>query len=78
MAVVKFQLPDDQAQRFERLASELAVPSETLAAKLVCDFMDDSDVQKAQIEAGLKALDDEDFATGAELSAIVAKYCKPS
>ena|GEM_PF-4323137 len=70
MAVVKVQLPDDQGPHFELLAGEAGL------ARQVRGFMEGSAIQQAQIEAGLKALEEGDYASGDELSAIVTKYCK--
>jgi predicted transcriptional regulator len=79
MTAFTLRLPDDVTEKLDALASKLDRSRSYVAAQAISDFIVRESWQLAEIEAGLEEAQRGDFASDAEVAALLAKYqIKPS
>ncbi|HEY2612835.1 MAG TPA: CopG family ribbon-helix-helix protein [Reyranella sp.] len=76
MSAFTVRLPDDVAEKLDALAAKLDRPRSYVAAQAIGDFVAREAWQLADIEAGLREAERGEFASDAEVAAIVAKFTK--
>jgi predicted transcriptional regulator len=76
MSAFTVRLSDDVAEKLEALAVKLDRSRSYVAAQAIGDFVAREAWQLADIEAGLREAERGEFASDAEVAAIVAKYTK--
>lgn len=77
MSAFTVRLADETADKLDRLAAKLDRSRSYVAAKAVEDFVARESWQLAEIEAGLADANRGDFATEAEVEAVLSKYLRP-
>ncbi|MCW2272686.1 ribbon-helix-helix protein, CopG family [Rhodoblastus acidophilus] len=77
MTAFTVRLPDETAEKLDKLAEKMARSRSDVAARAIEDFVAREAWQFAEIEAGLAEADRGEFATSAEIEAIVGKYVNP-
>jgi predicted transcriptional regulator len=79
MTAFTLRLPDDVNEKLDALASKLDRSRSYVATQAISDFIARKSWQLAEIEAGLEDAQRGDFASDAEVAAVVGKYkIKPS
>jgi predicted transcriptional regulator len=78
MTAFTVRVPEDIANKLDQLAQRLDRSRSYMAAQAIEDFVAREEWQLAEIEAGLAEADVGDFASDAELAAVVSKYVKPA
>jgi predicted transcriptional regulator len=76
MAAFTVQIPEQTAGKLDRLAERLDRSRAHMAAQAIEDFVDREEWQLAEIEAGLAEADRGEFASEADLKAVLEKYSK--
>ncbi len=76
MSAFTVRLSDDVARKLDALASKLDRSRSYVAAQAIGDFVAREAWQLADIEAGLREAERGEFATDAEVAAVIAKYTK--
>lgn len=76
MSAFTVRLPDDVVEKLDALATKLDRSRSYVAAQAIGDFVAREAWQLADIEAGLREAKRGDFASDAEIAAIVARYTK--
>ncbi|WP_448950003.1 CopG family ribbon-helix-helix protein [Labrys neptuniae] len=77
MSAFTVRLADETADKLDRLAAKLDRSRSYVAAKAIEDFVARESWQLAEIEAGLADANRGDFATEAEVEAVLSKYLRP-
>lgn len=72
------RLRDETAVKLDKLAEKLERTRAHVAAQAIEDFVAQEEWRLAEIEAGLAEAERGDFATDAELAAIIGKYIDPA
>lgn len=72
------RLPDETADKLDKLAEKLDRSRAYVAAQAIEEFVEREAWQLAEIEAGLAEADRGDFATDADLAKVVGKYVNPA
>ena len=78
MAAFTVRVPDETAERLDRLAQKVDRSRSYIAAEAIEDYVAQQEWQLAEIEAGQAEASRGDFASDSELAAVVAKYVKGS
>lgn len=78
MTAFTVRIPDETAERLDRLAAKLERSRAYVAAQAIEDFVAREAWQIAEIEAGLAEAAQGDFASPAELASVLSRYVKPS
>jgi predicted transcriptional regulator len=76
MSAFTVRLPDDVTKKLDALAAKLDRSRSYVAAQAIGDFVNREEWQIADIEAGLHEADRGEFATDAQVAAIVARYTR--
>jgi predicted transcriptional regulator len=76
MPAFTVRLPDEVTKKLDALAAKLDRSRSYVAAQAIGDYVDREAWQLADIEAGLREADKGEFATDAEIAAILTKYTK--
>jgi predicted transcriptional regulator len=74
MPAFTVRLPDDLTDKLDALASKLDRSRSYVAAKAISDFIAREAWQLAEIEAGLEEAQHGDFASDADVAAVLTKY----
>lgn len=74
MNSITIQIPEDTAERLDRLAERLSVPVDVVAVDALNDFIAREEWQLAEIESGLAEADRGDFASNEEVISVLARY----
>ena len=74
MAAFTIRVPDETAERLNRLAEKQDRSRAYIAAKAIEDYVAREEWQLAEIEAGLAEADAGLFATSEDVAKIIAKY----
>jgi predicted transcriptional regulator len=74
MSAFTVRLPDDVAEKLDALAAKLDRSRSYVAAQAIGDFVAREEWQLADIEAGLREARKGDFASDAEVAAVIAKF----
>lgn len=77
MTAFTVRIPDETAERLDRLAAKLDRSRAYVAAQAIEDFVAREAWQIAEIEAALAEAAQGDFASPAELAATLSRYVKP-
>lgn len=72
------RVPDETADKLEKLAQKLDRPRAYVAAQAIEDYVAREEWQLAEIEAGVAEADRGDFASASDLAKVVAKYVNPA
>lgn len=78
MTAFTVRIPDETAERLDRLAAKLDRSRAYVVAQAIEDFLAREAWQIAEIEAGLAEAAQGDFASPAELASVLSRYVKPS
>lgn len=78
MAAFTVRVPEETASKLDQLAEKLERSRSYMAAQAIEDFVTREEWQLAEIEAGLADADRGDFASDAEIAAVVGKYVNPA
>jgi predicted transcriptional regulator len=78
MTAFTVRVPDAVAEQLDQLATKLDRSRAYVAAQAIEDFVEREAWQLAEIEAGIAEADRGEFASPAELAAVVGKYVKPT
>lgn len=78
MTAFTVRVPDDTADKLDRLAQKLDRSRSYVAAQAIEDYVAREAWQLAEIEAGLAEADRGDFASAADLASVIAKYVNPA
>ncbi|MBL8574875.1 MAG: hypothetical protein JNM13_14460 [Hyphomicrobiaceae bacterium] len=76
MVLVTLRLGDDTAAGLERLAARLERTSVDVATQAIESYIQFSEGQVAEIEAGIAEADQGDFANASEIASVLARYIK--
>lgn len=76
MAAFTIRVPDETADKLDRLAERLDRSRAYVAAQAIEAYVEREAWQLAEIEAGVIEADAGDFVDGGELARVVAKYVK--
>ncbi|TDK36737.1 ribbon-helix-helix protein, CopG family [Rhizobium deserti] len=74
MDSITVRIPNETAARLARLAEKLSRPASTVAADAIEDFLAREEWQLAEIEAGLAEAHRGEFATDAEVDAVLTRF----
>ncbi|GLS17163.1 hypothetical protein GCM10007874_01780 [Labrys miyagiensis] len=77
MTAFTVRIPDDAAEKLDSLAAKLDRSRSYVAAKAIEEFIARENWQLAEIEAGLIEARRGDFASEAEVEAVISKYIRP-
>lgn len=78
MTAFTVRVPDDTADKLDKLAEKLDRSRAYVAAQAIEAYVEREAWQLAEIEAGLAEVDAGDFATSDDLARVIAKYVKPT
>lgn len=78
MSAFTVRVPDETADKLDRLAEKLDRSRAYVAAQAIEAYVEREAWQLAEIEAGLAEADAGDFAERGDLTQVVAKYVKPA
>ena len=78
MTAFTVRIADDVADKLDALADKLDRSRSYVAALAINDFIERESWQLAEIEAGVSEANQGDFASEAEITAVVGKYVKLS
>ncbi|HPG05230.1 MAG: CopG family ribbon-helix-helix protein [Rhodoblastus sp.] len=78
MTAFTVRVPDETADKLDRLAEKLDRSRAYVAAQAIEAYVEREAWQLAEIEAGLAEADAGDFADRDDLARVVAKYVKPA
>ena len=78
MTAFTVRVPDETADKLDRLAEKLDRSRAYVAAQGIEAYVEREAWQLAEIEAGLAEADAGDFADRDDLARVVAKYVKPA
>ncbi|MCO5088737.1 MAG: CopG family ribbon-helix-helix protein [Methylobacteriaceae bacterium] len=78
MTAFTVRVPDETADKLDRLAEKLDRSRAYVAAQAIEAYVEREAWQLAEIEAGLAEADAGDFADRDDLAGVVAKYVKPA
>jgi predicted transcriptional regulator len=76
MTAFTVRVPDETAEKLDRLAEKMARSRSDVAARAIEDFVAQEAWRVAEIEAGLAEAERGEFATSAEIETIFEKYVK--
>jgi predicted transcriptional regulator len=74
MTAFTVRVPDETADKLDKLAEKMARSRSYVAAQAIEDFVAREAWQLAEIEAGLAEADRGAFATSADIARVVGKY----
>ncbi|MBB4198498.1 hypothetical protein CCR94_03855 [Rhodoblastus sphagnicola] len=77
MTAFTVRVPDETAEKLDKLAEKMARPRSYVAARAIEDFVAREAWQLAEIEAGLAEAERDEFATSADIAHVVGKYVNP-
>lgn len=78
MTAFTVRVPDETADKLDKLAEKLDRSRAYVAAQAIEAYVEREAWQLAEIEAGLAEADAGDFADRDDLARVVAKYVKPA
>ena len=78
MTAFTIRVPDETADKLDKLAEKLDRSRAYVAAQAIEAFVEREAWQLAEIEAGLTEADAGNFADRDDLASVVAKYVKPA
>lgn len=78
MPAFTVRVPDDTADKLDRLAQKLDRSRSYVASQAIEDYVAREAWQLAEIEAGLIEAERGDFASAADISSVVARYVNPA
>lgn len=78
MTAFTIRLPDETAERLDRLAEKLDRSRAYVAARAIEDFVAREAWQLAEIEAGLAEAERGEFASDDVVAKVIAKYVTPT
>lgn len=78
MTAFTLRLPDETAEKLDKLAEKLDRSRSYVAAQAIEDFVVREAWQLAEIEAGLADAARGDFASDVDVAKVVGKYVKPA
>ncbi len=77
MTAFTVRVPDELADKLDRIAQKLDRSRAYVAAQAIEKFVEQEAWQLAEIEAGIAEADKGDFASDEEISKTIAKYTGP-
>lgn len=77
MTAFTVRVPDELAEKLDRIAHKLDRSRAYLAAQAIEKFVEQEAWQLAEIEAGIAEADKGDFASDEEIAKTIAKYTGP-
>ncbi|WP_117193144.1 CopG family ribbon-helix-helix protein [Rhizobium terrae] len=78
MTAFTIRVPDEVADRLNKIAQKLDRSRSYMAAQAIEDFVSREEWQLAEIEAGIAEADRGEFASNDDVARVVAKYVKVS
>ena len=78
MSAFTVRLPDETAERLDRLAEKQDRSRSYMAAKAIEDFVAREEWQLAEIEAGLAEAESGQFASSDDVAGVIGKYVQPA
>lgn len=78
MTAFTVRVPDDIAEKLERIARKIDRSRSYTAAEAIEEYVERQEWQLAEVEAGLAEAEAGDFASPQELAGVIAKYVKPA
>ncbi len=76
MSAFTVRLPDDVTKKLDALAAKLDRSRSYVAVQAIDDFVTREAAQLADIEAGMRDAERGDFATDAEVAAVITRYTR--
>lgn len=78
MTAFTVRVPDETADKLDRLAQKLDRSRSYVAAQAIEDYVAREAWQLAEIEAGLLEAERGDFASAADLASVIGEYVDPA
>lgn len=78
MTAFTVRVPDDIAEKLERIARKIDRSRSYTAAEAIEEYVERQEWQLAEVEAGLADAEAGDFASPQELAGVIARYVKPA
>ena len=78
MSAFTVRVPDETAERLDRLAEKQDRSRSYMAAKAIEDFVAREEWQLAEIEAGLAEAESGQFASSDDVAGVIGKYVQPA
>ncbi|WP_340159200.1 CopG family ribbon-helix-helix protein [uncultured Hoeflea sp.] len=78
MSAFTVRVPDEIAERLDRLADKHDRSRSYMAARAIEDFVAREEWQLAEIEAGLVEARSGQFASASEIAQVIARYVQPA